>query len=204
MLCDLQQEFLIEPAGRNRFNGLIPMSARKFAADKLLWETLGRWKRSSPELDRIQFLKTVPFFDQLSNRQLKTVSDIMFKRTYDIDESIFEEGQPGAALFLILDGKVAIEIRRESRTTRLAVLERGAFFGEMALLDDSPRSANARALERTRTLALYRNDLNGLMHRHARTACQIYRSLAAMIGDRLRSTNELVQMKISTDTPGLE
>ena len=48
------------------------MSARKFAADKLLWETLGRWKRSSPELDRIQFLKTVPFFDQLSNRQLKT------------------------------------------------------------------------------------------------------------------------------------
>ena len=204
MLCDLQQEFLIEPAGRNRFNGLIPMSARKFAADKLLWETLGRWKRSSPELDRIQFLKTVPFFDQLSNRQLKTVSDIMFKRAYDIDESIFEEGQPGAALFLILDGKVAIEIRRESSTTRLAVLESGAFFGEMALLDDSPRSANARALERTRTLALYRNDLNGLMHRHARTACQIYRSLAAMIGDRLRSTNELVQMKISTDTPGLE
>ena len=180
------------------------MSARKFAADKLLWETLGRWKRSSPELDRIQFLKTVPFFDQLSNRQLKTVSDIIFKRTYEIDESIFEEGQPGAALFLILDGKVAIEIRRESSTTRLAVLERGAFFGEMALLDDSPRSANARALERTRTLALYRNDLNGLMHRHARTACQIYRSLAAMIGDRLRSTNELVQMKISTDTPGLE
>ena len=204
MLCDLQQEFLIEPAGRNRFNGLIPMSARKFAADKLLWETLGRWKRSSPELDLIQFLKTVPFFDQLSNRQLNTVSDIMFKRAYDIDESIFEEGQPGAALFLILDGKVAIEIRRESSTTRLAVLQRGAFFGEMALLDDSPRSANARALERTRTLALYRNDLNGLMHRHARTACQIYRSLAAMIGDRLRSTNELVQMKISTDTPGLE
>src|SRR5207244_6637518 len=75
-----------------RFNGLIPMSARKFAADKLLWETLGRWKRSSPELDRIQFLKTVPFFDRLSNRQLKTVSDIMFERNYDIDESIFEEG----------------------------------------------------------------------------------------------------------------
>src|SRR5881398_2666306 len=204
MPVDREGEFLIEPTDRSCFNGLIPMSARKFAADKLLWETLGRWKRSSPELDRIQFLKTVPFFDQLSNRQLKTVSDIMFKRTYDIDESIFEEGQPGAALFLILDGKVAIEIRREGSTTRLAVLERGAFFGEMALLDDSPRSANARALERTRTLALYRNDLNGLMHRHARTACQIYRSLAAMIGDRLRSTKELVQMKISADTARLE
>jgi hypothetical protein len=61
--------FLIDPAGQSRFNGLIRMSARKFAADKLLWETLGRWKRSSPELDRIQFLKTAPFFDQLSNRR---------------------------------------------------------------------------------------------------------------------------------------
>jgi CRP/FNR family cyclic AMP-dependent transcriptional regulator len=197
-------EFLIEPAGRNRFNGLIPMSARKFAADKLLWETLGRWKRSGSESDRIQFLKTVPFFDRLSKRQLKTVSDIMFERTYDTDESIFEEGQPGAALFLILDGKVAIEIYRESSTTRLAVLERGAFFGEMALLDETPRSATARALEPTRTLALYRNDLNGLRHRHARTACQIYRSLATMIGDRLRATNELVQMKTPADTAGLE
>jgi len=180
------------------------MSTRKFAADKLLWETLGRWKRSSPELDRIQFLKTVPFFDRLSNRQLKRVSDIMFESSYDADESIFEEGKQGAAIFLILDGKIEIEICRETSTTRLAVLERGAFFGEMALLDDSPRSANARALEPTRTLALYRNDLNGLMHRHARTACQIYRSLASMIGDRLRSTNELVQMKISADTAGLE
>ena len=179
------------------------MSARKFAADKLLWEKLGRWKRLSPELDRIQFLKTVPFFDRLSNRQLKTVSDIMFERSYDTDESIFDEGQPGAALFLILNGKVAVEIYRETSTTRLAVLESGAFFGEMALLDDTPRSANARALEPTRALALYRNDLNGLRHRHPRTACQIYRSLASMIGDRLRSTNELVQMKIAGDTAGL-
>jgi CRP-like cAMP-binding protein len=179
------------------------MSARKLVADKLLWEPLGRWKRSSPELDRVQFLKTVPFFDELSNRQLKSVSDIMFERTYETDESIFEEGQPGAALFLILDGKVAIEIYRETSTTRLAVLERGAFFGEMALLDETPRSANARALELTRTLALYRNDLNGLVQRDAKTACQIYRSLASMIGDRLRSTNELVQMKTRADTTGL-
>jgi CRP-like cAMP-binding protein len=169
----------------------------------LLWETLARWKRSSPELDRIQFLKTVPFFDQLSNRQLKTVSDIMFQRTYDTDESIFEEGQPGAALFLILDGRVAIEIYRETSTTRLAVLERGAFFGEMALLDDTPRSANARALEPTRALALYRNDLNDLVQRDAKTACQIYRSLAGTIGDRLRLTNELVQMKTPADIAGL-
>jgi CRP/FNR family cyclic AMP-dependent transcriptional regulator len=179
------------------------MSTRNLVADKLLWETLERWKRSSPELDRIQFLKTVPFFDQLSNRQLKSVSEIMFERTYDIDELIFEEGQPGAALFLILDGKVAVEVFRETSTTRLAVLQKGAFFGEMALLDETPRSATARALEWTRTLALYRNDLLGLVQGDAKTACQIYRSLAGTIADRLRLTNELVQMKTPADNVAL-
>ena len=179
------------------------MSSRNLVADKLLWQTLERWKRSTPELDRIQFLKTVPFFDQLSNRQLKSVSDVMFERAYNIDELIFEEGQPGAALFLILDGKVAVEVFRETSTTRLAVLQKGAFFGEMALLDETPRSATARALEPTRTLALYRNDLLGLVQRDAKTACQIYRSLAGTIADRLRLTNELVQMKTPADNVGL-
>ena len=170
-----------------------PMLARKLVADKLLWEMLERWRRSSPELDRIQFLKTVPFFNELSRRQLKTVSDIMFDRNYEANELIFEEGQPGAVLFLILEGKVAVEMCRENQTTPLAILERGAFFGEMALLDETPRSANARSLERTYTLALYRNDLIQLIQREPQTACQIYRVLASMIGDRLRSTNKLLQ-----------
>jgi len=150
-----------EPRGMS--SSVKPVSARKLVADKLLWEMLERWKRSSPELDRIQFLKTVPFFNELSHRQLKTVSDTVFERNYETDELIFEEGQPGAALFLILDGKVAVEMCRENHTTTLAILEKGAFFGEMALLNETPRSANARSLERTCTLALYRNDLSRLI-----------------------------------------
>ena len=69
----------------------------------------------------------------------------------------------GAALFLILDGKVAVEMCRQRNTTILAILDKGAFFGEMALLNEAPRSANARSLERTYTLALYRNDLSRLI-----------------------------------------
>jgi CRP/FNR family transcriptional regulator, cyclic AMP receptor protein len=186
-----------EPRGRS--SPVKPVSARKLVADKLLWETLERWKRSSPELDRIQFLKTVPFFNELSHRQLKTVSDIVFERNYETDELIFEEGQPGAVLFLILDGKVAVEMCRKNHTTTLAILEKGAFFGEMALLNEAPRSANARSLERTYTLALHRNDLSQLIQRDPQTACQIYRALASMVGDRLRLTNELMETEKPTD-----
>ena len=186
-----------EPRGMS--SSVKPVSARKLVADKLLWQTLEGWKRSSPELDRIQFLKTVPFFNGLSHRQLKTVSDTVFERAHETDELIFQEGQPGAALFLIFDGKVAVEMRRGNHTTTLAILEKGAFFGEMALLNEAPRSANARSLERTYTLALYRNDLSQLIQRDPQTACQIYRALASMVGDRLRLTNELMETEKPTD-----
>jgi CRP/FNR family transcriptional regulator, cyclic AMP receptor protein len=192
---------VLASAPRRMSSHVEPMLARKHVADKLLWQMLERWKGSSPELDRIQFLKTVPFFNELSHRQLKTVSDIMFERNFETDELIFTEGQPGAALFLILDGKVAVEMCRENRTTILAILEKGAFLGEMALINEAPRSANARSLERTCALALYRNDLSRLIQRDPQTACQIYRALASIVGDRLRSTNELMQTEMQTESP---
>ena len=165
---------------------------RHFVAEKVLWETLKRWKKTSPEMDRIRFLKTVPFFNELSNWQLKKVSEIVFERTYEPHELIFEQGQPGAALFLIMDGQVAVEIAKDQDITQLAILDRGAFFGEMALLDETPRSASARSVENTRTLALYRNDLSRLIHSDPATSCHIYRALARIVGDRLRTTNDLV------------
>ena len=168
------------------------MSLRRLIAEKVLWETLKRWKRSSPEMDRIQFLKTVPFFNELSSWQLRRVSEIVFERSYEPGELIFEQDQPGAALFLIIEGQVAVEMYLDHEPTTLAVLEKGAFFGEMALLDESPRSASARCLERTHTLALYRNDLSRLIQTDPQTACHIYRALARIVGDRLRTTNELV------------
>ena len=120
-------ETVLAPRAHETSTQVQPTTARQLVADKLLWQMLERWKRSSPELDRIQFLKTVPFFNELSHRQLKAVSGIMFERNFETDELIFAEGQPGAALFLILDGKVAIEMFRQRNTTILAILEKGAF-----------------------------------------------------------------------------
>jgi CRP-like cAMP-binding protein len=169
------------------------MSVRKIIAETVLWETLKRWQKTSPELDRIEFLKTVPFFNDLSNWQLKKVSEIVFERSYDSGELIFEQGQPGAALFLIVEGQVSVEIYKDHFTATLAVLEKGAFFGEMALLDEAARSASARSLVPTKAIALYRNDLTRLIETDPDTACHIYHALARITGDRLRRTNELVQ-----------
>lgn len=173
---------------------------QKHVAERILWMVLGKWNHTSEEASKISFLKSLPFFQDLAPWQLKRVTEVVFERTYEENETLFEQGQPGAALFLVWDGRVAIELdagrslerASQSKPTILAQLERGHFLGEMALLDESPRSATARAVVKTKTLALYRNDLKRLIGTHPSIACLIYRSLATIVGDRLRTTNELL------------
>lgn len=154
---------------------------------------LGKWTKTSEESNKMEFLKSLPFFQDLAQWQLKRVSEVVFERTYEENETLFEQGQPGAALFLIREGRVAIELENQGQMTTVAHLEKGSFLGEMALIDESPRSATARAVSPTKTLALYRNDLKRLCLSEPSSAVMIYRALAVIVGDRLRSTNELVK-----------
>ncbi len=70
------------------------------------------------------------------------------RQSYQKHDIIFEEGSTGSEMYLIHSGKVLLSVRHdEAKETTLAVLNPGDFFGEMALVDDSPRSATASALE---------------------------------------------------------
>jgi len=70
-----------------------------------------------------------------------------FRQTYQKSESIFEEGSTGNEMYLINSGKVLLSVQGETQQIPLVVLNPGDFFGEMALVDDSPRSATASAVE---------------------------------------------------------
>lgn len=71
-----------------------------------------------------------------------------FRQSYRKSEVIFEEGSSGSQMYLIHSGKVLLSVRQsKAQGVPLAVLSAGDFFGEMALVDDSPRSATASALE---------------------------------------------------------
>jgi CRP/FNR family cyclic AMP-dependent transcriptional regulator len=71
-----------------------------------------------------------------------------FRQSYRKSEVIFEEGSTGSEMYLIHSGRVLLSVRRnETRQSPLVVLNPGDFFGEMALVDDSPRSATASAIE---------------------------------------------------------
>ncbi|MES2769248.1 MAG: cyclic nucleotide-binding domain-containing protein [Bdellovibrionota bacterium] len=166
-------------------------------ASKILWENIFKFHKSEQKT-KIAFLKSIPFFSRLTRKQLEEVSHILHERIYEKDEFIFEMNQPGAALFLIQEGEVSIEAKtNETDFTQIAILKDQSFFGELALLDESPRSASARSVIRTHAWALFRSDLLKLSESRPDIACEIYKILANMIGERLKTTNKLLKSEDS-------
>lgn len=163
------------------------------SAKSILWETILRRKNTRSEAQTLSFLHRVPFFSELSFKQIQKVAKILHEREFKTDEFLFEMNQPGAALFIIKEGEVAVEIPLDNQKNgQLAILKERSFIGELALLDDSPRSASARALKPTFAFAFFRTDLKKLMAVDPEIAAHIYRALANVVGDRLKTTNDLL------------
>ncbi len=144
--------------------------------------------------NRVEFLKGTAFFEDFNSWELNIASSFLHERNFKANEPVFEKGQPGAALYFICKGTVSIEVTSDNlQVNKLAELEVGAFFGELALLDDSPRSATARAINDIVLLALPRSELERMLKERPLIAAPVYRSLAIMTGERLKSTIERIQ-----------
>lgn len=158
----------------------------------VMWENIFSQKQKKKKKHIIDVLKNIPLFESLKYTQLKFIANIMHVRDYEEGESIFEINQPGAALFIVQEGDVSIFIPENDSEKNLAELHPGTFFGELALLDQTPRSASAKAKTNCKILALFRKDLDELIDHQPEIASRIYQSLAILIGERLKATNKLV------------
>jgi len=131
-------------------------------------------------------LRGMSLFADLGARELAVIDALLHRRSYVADEVIFDEGEEGNALYIILDGEVAIVRRDWPGDGVVARLTRGAFFGDLALLDNLPRSAQARAATHCHLAAFFRDDFFGLLETHARIAAKILPPLVRHVGLRLR------------------
>jgi len=145
-------------------------------------------KKEKKEGGTRELLRCIPLFEQLTDRQLAAVERILHERLYAPGEEIFREGEPGVAVYFIQSGSVLIKMGRDKKV--LAELHEGEFFGELALLDDSPRSASAIAGSESKIFAFSQPDLFAMIERNPRLGIQIVLSLARIIGDRLKRINE--------------
>ncbi len=139
---------------------------------------------------RKAFLRSLVLFKDLRDRELGYLAQSLHARTYHAGEVIFIEGDIGRALFVLESGK--IELTRQDaggKPQHLYTAQPGDFFGEMALLEQLPRTATAVAVERSHLYLLYRSKLEALLAHHPRIGASIMAHLAQLLSARLRQAN---------------
>jgi len=137
------------------------------------------------EHPRIAQIRQLGLFATLRPRELRVIDGLLHEREYLQGEIVFDEGEEGQALYVVLSGRVLICRQGEPATGRIAEIPAGALFGELALLEGVPRTAQARAVETCVLAALSRADFNGLIDTHAGIASKIALQLARDLGQKL-------------------
>jgi HEAT repeat protein len=140
-------------------------------------------------VEKIIFLKEVPFFQGMTIDQLTVLANVCEEQIFEEDTRIYNEGDPGGTLYVVVSGRVSLEQeRRKGSFARLATFEAHSYFGEMNLFDNSPRSSSAIALQDTLTLKISREPLIAL----ARQYPDLSLELINVLSQRLRETNDRV------------
>ena len=139
-------------------------------------------------------LRSVPLFSSLDSRATAELGKYLTIHDYPKSATIFRNGDPGDAMYLIDVGKVRISITdADGAVVTLAELGAGDFFGEMAMLDGQGRSANATAVENARLAKLTRDDFLSFMRSDPHVTLELLTALT----QRLRRTDELLRHRVS-------
>jgi len=136
------------------------------------------------------FLTDSPLFRNLDETERAQILIIGQVRSYRKDEVIFHEGDAGDGLFIVVQGSIRISKRSTTGEEALAIMEPHAFFGEMALIDFSPRAADAIANEPADLFFIPLKELRSLIEAHHQIALKVLYALCEVLAQRLRETNE--------------
>jgi len=135
---------------------------------------------------RMDVLRRIPLFRHLKYKELIQLLSIVKSRRVGAGEQIVEEGAVGDELFVILRGKAEVV----KGDVSVAQLGPGSHFGEMALIDNAPRSANVTAAEDTTLMVIDRQNFFALMRKDALLAVKLLWAFLQVLSERLRLTNE--------------
>ncbi len=139
----------------------------------------------------LDLLARVPLFEGLSQIQLKKIADVCETEQVRKGAYVFREGEPGASMYVVVEGKVRISRQVPGMGEEaLAILGPGAAFGEMAVVEEGLRSADAIAHEEAHLLRIGRDPLDQLLFTDKELAYAVLWALVRTLSARLRDTNE--------------
>lgn len=140
----------------------------------------------------VPLLKKVDILNGLSENQLEKVAELCREQTYNAGDLIFREKDKSSELYLIQDGHVEItlDVPEPGTEQSIVTLGKGQIFGEMALLDEGPRTASARCItDGTRLWVANRADFISLCERDTSIGFVVMRNIAADLSFKLRLIN---------------
>ncbi len=141
-----------------------------------------------------QVLRACSLFANLGGDQLRKIAAIVRHRDLAAGEAIFREGDPGNEMYVVVAGRVRISRRVQGAGEEaLTILDPGAYFGEMAVVDDSPRSADAIAHTTCALAVIGRDDLDQVMFVDKDLAYDLLWTFVRTLSSRLRETNGKIE-----------
>jgi CRP/FNR family cyclic AMP-dependent transcriptional regulator len=141
--------------------------------------------------EAVDLLARIHIFAGLQPAHLRRLAAVGTRERHETDAVIFSEGAVGDKMYLILSGAVRISRQVPGMGEEaLAVLRTGNYFGEMSLVDDSPRSADARAHETAELFVIRKEDLEDLLFVDRDLAYDLLWNFVRTLASRLRETND--------------
>ncbi len=140
------------------------------------------------DLRPTDLLRKVPMFRELSDAELQQLGELCTEERFESGDDIVTIGDPGHALYIVLEGEVQVVYPARSSEYELARLGTGECFGEMALLNEMPRSATVRALEEVHTLTLEKSAFQEQLLRTPSVAV----ALLSTLSTRIRNADEQI------------
>ena len=142
-------------------------------------------------------LRNVPLFAVLPESQLNVLTSMVTRKTFARGTTIITAGGPTDSLYIVISGRLKVMMSDdEGREVILAILGSNEFFGEMSLVDDSPRSASVVAIEACELLSLAKRDFNKCLEDNFEMAMTVMRGLVKRLREADQKIGSLALMDV--------
>jgi len=145
-------------------------------------------KLFSTRADRksVELLRQLNVFRDLSFNEALELDELLHERVFEKDETVFEKGDIGHGIFVVISGKVRVDPSGELFKDAVLEFGPGEMLGELSLFEEAPRFATVVAVERTVMVALFRAEFSTLLSKNTKIGAKVMMKLCTTMSQRFR------------------
>jgi len=145
-----------------------------------------RFFRKDADAQKIEMLKSIPVFSQLTSKEVLELDELLHERVYEKDEIVFEAGDVGHGIYIVVSGKLRVVPSHKLMKTLVLEIGPGELLGELTLFEEAPRTATVVAVERTVMVALFQAEFSSLLSKNKSIGVKVLTEIARILIRRAR------------------